>query len=91
MVSNLRARELALHGATIVFFLVALAGIASGAESHVAVLRALAAGVGVAYVGRWPLGVLAAALDPPAQTEDEQAEDQAPADDQAPAANRRAA
>ena len=64
METQLRAKELALEGATIAFFAVALAGMLAGAENHIAVLRALGAGVGVAFAGRFPARVLLGALEP---------------------------
>ena len=64
MVKQLRAKELALEGATILFFVVALAGMLAGAESYIAILRALGAGIAVAYAGRFPAHVLLRALEP---------------------------
>jgi len=83
MATRLKAKELALEGAVLVFFLVALVGILAGADSHAAVLRGLAAAVATAYVGRLPAQALLAALQPPAQPEgesgDESVEGQPPA------------
>ncbi|MFP4058110.1 MAG: hypothetical protein ACLF0G_14680 [Candidatus Brocadiia bacterium] len=62
-----RAREMALEAAVVVFFLVALAGLAAGAEAYVASLRAVAAAAAVVFVGRFPARVLLDALEPPAE------------------------
>lgn len=63
MERKLRAKELALEAAVVVFLGVALLGIAAGAEHHVAVWRALLAGVLVAFAGRVPAHVILAALE----------------------------
>ena len=55
---ELRAKELALECSVVVFFLVALAGILVGAESHIAVLRGLGAGALVVFAGRFPARIL---------------------------------
>ena len=65
MDKDLRAKELALEGALVVFLATALVGVVAGAEQHVAVLRALVAGVVVAFAGRLPVRVLLGALEPP--------------------------
>jgi len=64
MEKQLRAKELALEGATIAFFVVALAGMLAGAEGYIAVLRAVGAGVAVVFFGRFPAHVLLTALEP---------------------------
>jgi len=70
---ELRAKELALECSIVIFFLVALAGILVGAESHIAVLRGLGAGALVVFGGRFPARILieatAAPEDEPQATE----------------------
>ncbi len=79
MQTKLRAKELALEGAIVVFLAVALLGIAAGAEHYVAVVRALVAGVAVAFVGRLPARVLVAALEAPERDAGEEAASAEPA------------
>ena len=67
MERDLRAKELALTGALLAFFAVALLGLAAGAESHIAALRGVAASAAVAVFGRFPARVFLDALQPPAQ------------------------
>ena len=72
-----QARVLALEGAVVVFFVVALIAIAAGAESHIAVLRALAAGGLIAFAGPFPARVFLEAIEPPAASAEETPESQA--------------
>lgn len=88
MARELKAKELALEGALVVFLAVALVGIWAGAEQHVAVFRALLAGIAVAFVGRLPARVLLAAFD--AHKREQEAKE-TPVEPQAPAHERRAA
>ena len=76
-----RAKELALEGAVVVFFVTALLGLLTGTAHHVAALRGLAAGALVAFAGPFPLRILLDAIEhpepPAAHAEEPQAADQA--------------
>ena len=78
MQTKLKAKELALEGAIVVFLAVALLGIAAGAEHYVAVVRALVA------------GVLVAALEAPERDAGEEAASAEPAPAETRARGRRA-
>jgi hypothetical protein len=84
-----RAKELALEAATLAFFLVALAGLAAGAEAYVAALRGLGAAALVAFGSRFPIRVALEALAPPAHEPPQGKAESAPAE--APARKQRAA
>jgi len=95
MARDLKAKEWALEAALIVFPAVALIGVLAGAELYVAVLRALAAGVAVAFLGRIPALMLIKASEA-AETESVQGPAETkpqprPHSAQAPARDRRAA
>jgi len=84
-----RARELALEGAVLVFFVVALVGLGAGAESYIAVLRGAGAAALVAYLGRFPARVVLEAMAVPAPGEAEGARGAEPAPREAPGVSRR--
>ncbi|MFW6161758.1 MAG: hypothetical protein ACODAJ_03260 [Planctomycetota bacterium] len=90
MERKLRAKELALEAAVLVFLGVALLGIAAGAEHPVAVWRGLLAGVLVAFAGRVPAHVALAALAACAPEAEEErkpvAESPAPSNEREPRA-----